>query len=271
MLRFVDKGSLSVSDCSSTQSNPAHELSGEFCSIIFGACGPYFVFFVCDVALSAPVTKLGKQTNLAPAVQLLEAVGESESAAALFSRWNALSGSTRANGLSEGFSRHAVWARLTLDRPMSVSENWWLVLSNPLLDHVDVYLQRSDGSVSVLSTGEEMHVSDAAAPTMLPTVSLRLETGENRILIRLEARNAIATRIAIRNDQAMLWFEHRQLFQGGLIAGTHLFAALAGFVVALALRDKVWVLFSVLCWSAACRSCFYWGFQAGWGFDQSRG
>ena len=202
-------------------------------------------FFACDGALSAPVTKLGNQANLAPTVQLLEAVGESESAAALFSRWNTLSGSTRSNGLSEGFSRHVIWARLTLDRPMSVSENWWLVLSNPLLDHVDVYLQRSDGSVSLLSTGEEIHVSDAAAPTLLPTVPLRLEPGENRILIRLQARNAIATRIAIRNDRAMLWFEHLQLFQGGLIAGTHLFAALAGFVVALAIRDKVWVLFSV--------------------------
>jgi signal transduction histidine kinase len=201
--------------------------------------------FACDDARSAPVTKLGNQTNLAPTVQLLEAVDESASAASLFSRWDALSGPIRSNGLSEGFPRHVIWARFTLDRPVAVAENWWLVLSNPLLDHVNVYQQRSNGSVSALSAGEDMAVSDAAAPTLLPTVPLRLEPGENRILVRIEARNAVATRIAIRDDQSMLWFEHRQLFQGGLIAGTHLFAVLAGIVVALALREKVWLLFSV--------------------------
>ena len=194
---------------------------------------------------AAPVTQLSGQSNVSPALQLLDDVDGSVSVEELFGRWHTLSGRARPNGLSEGFSRHAVWVRFSLEVKASHAGNRWLVLSNTLLDRVDVYQQRSDGSMSHLSTGEDLPISDAAAPTLLPTVPLRLEPGENRILIRIETRNAIATRIAVRDDRAMLSFEHRQLFQGGLIAGTHLIAALAGIVVALALRDRVWLLFSM--------------------------
>lgn len=213
-------------------------------SSLAGTVVAWWLLF-CLNATAVPVAVLGDTPNLAPAVQLLERVDESASAADLFRRWDDLSGAARPDGLSEGFVRRAVWVRGVIHRPGSVAENWWLVFSNTLLDKIDVYLQRADGSVSLLSTGEELSLAEAAAPTLLPSVPLRLDPGDNRILVRIETRNALATRIAIRDDRSMLFFEHRQIFQGGLLAGTHLLAVLAGFVIALSIREKVWVLFSV--------------------------
>lgn len=199
----------------------------------------------CSAVLAAGLdTVLGRSTQEV-SVQRLTDVEADATATSLFKRWTDLSATAPRYGVSEGFSKQPVWLRATIIRPEAAKETWWLVFSNALLDRIEIFLQRPDGSQVKYLAGEDFASLDGAMSTLLPSALLHLGAGENRLLIRVQTRNAMATRIVLRDDRSMLLFEHRELFQGGLLAGTHLITALAGLLIALALRERVWMLFSV--------------------------
>lgn len=195
-------------------------------------------------AVAAPVNPIGESANQSIRVQLLGGLSETASASEIFEDWEGLAGDDRVAGLSEGYVKGATWLRLTLQRDGGLPSRWWLVLSNPLLDRIDVYVRNRAGDIQHLMGGEEVPSDRLAAATVLPSFPLNLSEGESRVLVRIETRNSLAFRIALRDEEAMSRHEQRQLFQGGLIAGTHLLAAIAGFAIGWILRERLWFLYA---------------------------
>ena len=205
--------------------------------------------------------------SLTPEVQLLRDPSARLSASDIFQKWDELAFEDRPSGLSEGYLRGAVWVRLQLNRSEASPSRWWLTFSNPLIDRVVLYALNPDGTVSEQRTGEGLARSQRAAPTVLSSIPRDLRTGQTRLLIRLESRNALATRLTLRDLMGVLEQERLNAMESGLLAGGHLAVMIASLAVALSSRNRVWWLFSVFVVSNGLLLLYSLGHPSWWIFE----
>jgi len=97
--------------------------------------------------------------------------------------------------LSAGYTQAVVWLRLRLAAPQPGP--WVLLVSNPLLDDVRVYQRQGNNSWQLAgASGEEVPRSRWPMDYRSPAVELHTDQpGEYTVLVRLAARNAVATRL----------------------------------------------------------------------------
>ena len=55
-----------------------------------------------------------------------------------------------------GFTSSVYWVKLTINNPLIEAINWYLEIGYPLLDYVDMYLPRKDGSFEIIKTGDRI-------------------------------------------------------------------------------------------------------------------
>jgi signal transduction histidine kinase len=207
------------------------------------------VLFASTLATAAGVAPTdvsrASEGSVAIATEIIFDERSGVSAEELLKRWQSLRTEPRPDSLSEGFVASPVWVRFTVRRADGDPARWWLVFSNALLDRIDAYVQGPGGHVLHLVSGEDVPVSKAAAPTVLPTFPLDLEAGESRVLLRITTRNALATRLWLRDAPAVVRGEHLNSTAAGLLLGSHLAVSVAALGVFWAIRERVWLLFSL--------------------------
>ncbi len=196
-------------------------------------------------ANSAAVLKEGPGSSIVLPLELVINASATASADELFARWDSLEVRARPNGLSEGFQSRAIWVRFTVERSAQLGSHWWLIASNPLLDRIDIHIEGPDGKRSHRVTGEDLPVSQAPVGSVLPAAELEFAEGRSRVLLRIETRNALATRLSLGTEHELFEKEHLQSFAGGLLAGGHLAVAVAALVVGFTLRERIWFTFSL--------------------------
>ena len=200
---------------------------------------------ISQQGLAAVPVMIGADSRSVPVSVERILADPAEQADSLFAGWAELKTVPRPAGLSEGFESGAVWVRFTVLRRANSASRWWLALSNTMIDRIDVYTLGPGGQRHHWVTGEDIPVAQAAAASVIPAVPLELAEGETRVLVRLETRNALATRLWIVDEVRLVGRETLYSFVGGLLLGGHLVVAGAALVAGWALRERIWFFFSL--------------------------
>ncbi len=108
--------------------------------------------------------------------------------------WTALPGN-----LSAGFSDAAIWLRLPLLIAALPEQGWVLWFSNALLDDVRVHVRQPDGAWQLLGhSGEDVPRARWPVDYRSPTFQFSPHSaGPQWLLIRLQSKNALATRLEV--------------------------------------------------------------------------
>lgn len=108
--------------------------------------------------------------------------------------WQSLPGN-----LSAGFSNETIWLRIPFEVEAMSPGGWMLRLSNALLDDVQVYLRQASGHWLALGTsGEDVPRALWPVDYRSPTFEFSShENGPQWLLIRLQSKNALTTRVEI--------------------------------------------------------------------------
>ncbi len=113
--------------------------------------------------------------------------------AAASAGWTALP-----NSLSAGFTPAAVWLRLPVQVDRVPQGGWMLRLSNALLDDVRVYVNHGADWAPLGRSGEDLRRKDWPVDYRSPVIQFDPPgPGHYAILVRLQSKNALATRLEI--------------------------------------------------------------------------
>lgn len=102
------------------------------------------------------------------------------------------------SNLNAGYTPDTYWLRLQLDVPQPLPGGWMLHLSNALLDDVRVYIWRPSGWQLLGLSGENVSRSEWPVDYRSAVIPFEpTEAGPHALLIRLESKNSLATRVEI--------------------------------------------------------------------------
>lgn len=127
--------------------------------------------------------------------------------------------------LSAGFTRDTVWLRLPIQVDEVARGGWMLRLSNSLLDDVRVYVSDGDGgSWSLLGwSGEDRPRREWPVDYRSPVIQFDPPAaGSYAIMIRLQSKNAVATRVEVWQRLAFDNQSRREGLLFGLYFGFYL-------------------------------------------------
>ncbi len=104
---------------------------------------------------------------------------------------------------SFGLSRSALWFRLSLangnDRPAA----WWLELQEPILDQIDVYIKRQNGTLELKKMGDNRPFSARDIKIRNPLAALNMSANEKLdVYIRIRTHGLLSVPIHIWKPEA---------------------------------------------------------------------
>ncbi|MFC3607736.1 sensor histidine kinase [Stutzerimonas tarimensis] len=126
-------------------------------------------------------------------------------------------------GLNAGFTPAILWLRLDV-AAHGARRDWILHLSNALLDDVRVYGRSAGGDWALLGhSGENVPRTQWPVDYRSPVYHLDLADGaEQRLLLRLQSKNALSVRVAVWEPQAFNDHSRREALFFGLYFGFYL-------------------------------------------------
>lgn len=132
--------------------------------------------------------------------------------------WQALPGE-----LAAGYTKDAIWLRLTLARAASAPADWLLLLGNALLDEATLFRLEADGRWTRADAGENVARDAWPLATRSPAFPLALpETRAVTLLLRLESKNAMSSTVEVWQRDAFDDFSRRESLHYGLYFGCYL-------------------------------------------------
>jgi len=129
-----------------------------------------------------------------------------------------------AGNLNAGFTGKTVWLRLTLKVEAPVPGDWVLRFGNALLDDVQVYVQPPGEAWRLLGrSGEDVPRADWPVDYRSPVFTFAPDRpGPYPVLVRLQSKNALATRLDVWQRLAFDNHSRREGLLFGLYFGVYL-------------------------------------------------
>jgi len=201
-----------------------------------------------QVPATTPVDSLTAATqSLAPSLSVLRDPQQQFSSAELLGLTSAaaLAGfEPRSLSVREGFVPGWVWVRLRIHREPDAADWWWLHLSNPLTDDIELTLRHADGSVQSFRGGQDWPRPKLLRDGIKPVFPVRLPPGQTEVLLRLQSNNAMSTQITLLSTETFQATEHWWFTEAGIFTGAHLMALLIAALMWLSAREAVWMQFT---------------------------
>jgi len=147
-----------------------------------------------------------------------------------------------------GFTRGAYWFHTRLFNDSTIEQRWLLVLSYPLIDHVDVHLRYPDGTWRTLSSGDRLPFSSRSVRYRHPNFWLDLpQRTEVDLLVRASSESSLQVPLALYTGSAFAEMERQSQFAIGMYDGVLLALFLYNLLLWLAIRDTshLWYTFHV--------------------------
>lgn len=144
-----------------------------------------------------------------------------------------------------GFTPAAHWFRAELTRAPEAPARWLLVLGEPYLDQIDVWAERSDGSLQHARFGDHGRVAERAMASRQYVWELDLTDAEPLTLwVRVTSNSMLTLTASVWSPQAMLGSETRASVQWGLLLGVMLVVILLFGGLGVLLKDAVLVAYA---------------------------
>jgi signal transduction histidine kinase len=124
--------------------------------------------------------------------------------------WTVLPGMPNA-----GFTRSAIWLRLTLDQPADGRAIWILDIDDTQLDEAQLYVPQLDGEWHVRRAGRLVTRTDWPLDSRTPAFRLRLPKGQHEVYLRLQSQHALSHTLRLASlDGYLVRNSHQSLFFG---------------------------------------------------------
>lgn len=138
------------------------------------------------------------------------------------------------------------WFRLKI-RPLQehLSEQWWIKIDYPPLDHIDYYLFDANGElIHTINTGElrpfsQREVADPSFINLLPLT----QADDYTLYIRIQTEGAMQVPISIITAKGLIKEQYLPLIIAGMYYGLFLIMALYTSVIFLYTRDKGYLFY----------------------------
>ena len=147
---------------------------------------------------------------------------------------------------SRGFSDSAFWAHGVLSN-QTTRKSWYFVLDYPLLDQVDIFIKRGDGTIERRRAGESLPHSERPLDTRVFVFPLELEHREAvDVFVRVQTDGACQTRFQLWPTAAYLEHEGRMGWMLGLYYGGLLMLSLYNILLFFYFRRMAFLTLSAM-------------------------
>ncbi|MFZ5603351.1 MAG: 7TM diverse intracellular signaling domain-containing protein [Pseudomonadota bacterium] len=150
------------------------------------------------------------------------------------------------DSVNEGYSSSAWWFSFQLYNNEQMPIHWWLDISYPLLDEVELYeLDPATGSIrSIALTGDTRPLSSRSAKTGTFVFPLQLQPQrEYRYLLRVWTTGTIAVPMELHSSTAFVGYYGDQRLLTGIYHGGALFLMLYNIGLLVAVRERLYLYY----------------------------
>lgn len=150
---------------------------------------------------------------------------------------------------SFGFTRAAIWLRVTVRQPVNADPDWRLVFNNALLEDVRLYEWQASGHWRETRAGQMVPRAQWPMNTRSPTFRLSLPPGEHTLLVRLVTRPSLSTTVSLWRPEAYRAEATREALGTGALMGVYALVIVFQFVFWRVSRESLGL------WCALYASC----------------
>ncbi|TAH43829.1 MAG: diguanylate cyclase [Gammaproteobacteria bacterium] len=144
-----------------------------------------------------------------------------------------------------GFVDGAYWFHVRLGNGNPARRDYVLAVDYVLLDQIDLYLRRVDGSVAHEASGDHLRFQDRAYNYRAPNFLIRLEAGETvDVLLRVQSESSMQVPMTMYTEPAFLNQVRDAQFGIGIYYGMILALLLYNLILFASLRDANYLYYS---------------------------
>jgi len=157
--------------------------------------------------------------------------------------WEALPGMPNA-----GFTRSAIWLRLTLAQPAGIESHWRLSVEDTQLDEAQLHMPLGGGNWQAERAGRMVPRVDWPLATRVPTFHLQLPPGQQTIYLRLQSQHTLANQLHLYSVNGYLRQSSLENLAYGFYFGIFCVALVLQLVFLLLGREivSIWYLLYTL-------------------------
>lgn len=165
---------------------------------------------------------------------------------------------------SLGYHARPLWLRLSVVNTGADPVERVLVLTNPLIDQIEARLATPGVVQGSTRLGTGVSGSAGGEATLLRGLVLTLPPGETRVLLRLQARSALATRLELLSRSEWSRANTTHALKAGVVLAVQLGASFAALVVGLFLGSPLWLAFAACTASSGVTFAYVMGYLDWW-------
>ncbi|MFN4352735.1 MAG: ATP-binding protein [Hylemonella sp.] len=98
-----------------------------------------------------------------------------------------------------GFTRSALWIRLTVVQPPDSETDWRLSIDDTLLNEAQLHVALSDGRMEIQHAGHSVLRTEWPLDSRIPTFRLRLSPGKHDLYLRLQSQHTLSHPIRLHS------------------------------------------------------------------------
>jgi PAS domain S-box-containing protein len=137
-----------------------------------------------------------------------------------------------------GFTPSVFWARFSLVGDFDADQQWLLELDYSLLDHVDIFVPRTDGSYQLKKSGDHLPFLEREYQNRNLLVSLpRSAFSGSPIYLRVASESTISLPMTIWSARAFIKSDHNEQFMLGIYYGIILLVIVYSLLLLISLRE----------------------------------
>lgn len=129
-----------------------------------------------------------------------------------------------------GFTRSAIWLRLTLDQPAGIKNDWRLSIDDTLLGEAQLHTPLLNGNWQILRAGNSVERAQWPLASRIPTFQLALPPGQHTVYLRLQSDHSLSHPLRLHSNDGYI----RQNTLEGLALGAYFGIFAAAIVLQLA-------------------------------------
>jgi two-component system, sensor histidine kinase LadS len=169
-----------------------------------------------------------------------------------------------------GFTRSVYWERLTVSNPGDARAESILSLRYPLLDHVDVYVERTDGGFDQHTSGDRLPFAEREIADRHLAFPVTTEPGQTqRIFLRVQTDSSMQLGLRLQPRDRFIGSVTSEQGLRGMYYGVMAVMALYNLILFVAIRTRAYVYYVLYVVAIAMVHVMLDGSAARWLFPGS--
>lgn len=148
--------------------------------------------------------------------------------------------------INYGYTPHTYWLKLPIKFNTRFKEDWYLRLSDPLMDSADLYLVDPQGNYSIQRSGEDIPHNEREISGRSPVFLFSGLPGEERTMyLRLQSEDPIQVSLNLYAETAFTEKTFAEVLALGAYYGTIIVMLLYNFFIYLTTRERAYLMYCI--------------------------